>query len=73
MGSVLGVLVLVCFIMMDEVFKNKYVVFESEGEDEATDVNPFEMAEISPEIFEMVDRGDVELGNLNNLFLNCFE
>lgn len=58
---------------MDKILKEDGVVFNLKCENETSNMNSFEMIHGNSKILEMVDGDYIELGDLKNLFLNCFK
>ena len=56
--------------MMAKFFKDDSVVFDPKNKYEAANMNPFEMTQISSEIFETFNRSLVTGGDLKNLILH---
>src|SRR3989344_217821 len=56
-------------IMMVKIFKNDHIVFYLKNENETSELYPLKMAEVVPEVFEMLNRDFVAVCNLSDFVL----
>ena len=66
-------LIPVGFIMMNEVFKDDGISFNTKSQYKGADMNSFEMAHLSPEVLEMFNRSSIHASELCDFLLQSNE